>query len=734
MITRFRSLFDTTCLPDPIGWEDLFEEFSTPATFKGDRSHPGWSPTEFEPATRALANVKRVHAMVLDYDNKDPKSGERIEQPALLEDAAEQWADFYGLIHTSRNHTTAWHRFRVILPFSRSVSPFESMGIWYRVNAFVGGKLDPAPKDPSRFWYTPGVANVDGSCFEARRLLGAMFDPDEWLQRPDPTLSGQPLRGATPINSSVRETRARAYLAKMPEAISGQEGHKALWAATRKLIADFELDDDTAFRLLQSEYNPRCRPPWSDKELRHKVTQAARAKVRAPVEPDRPTRTTPRSDWTPERAAAEHAPLAVGDDSAPAPVPAPAPASVPPEDDWRASIRCNQRGMLTKDPGNAALMLRFHDDWRGCLEYDAFADQIQWARRPPDIGFKRPEPGDRLEDHHGTLVHHWFAKCEGVSFTKAAIWEAILEAAHANPIHPVRDYLRSLVWDGKPRLSRWLATYLGAEPNDYAFAVGRWWMISAVARAFQPGCQADHMLILEGPQGAGKSTALRILGGQWYLGSLPDIRDRDKAAAVLQGNWIAEIGELDAVRGAAATRVKDWLTQCFDEYRAAYARLPKRRDRSCVFAGTTNESQYLNDPSGARRFWPVLVRLLDREALQRDRDQLWVEARLAYESGELWYPTTQFADEIAEQQEERFEEDEWFARIAAWVKGGELSAASRTAFTLGDVMGGALSLEPGKWDRTAQTRAGVCLRRLGFRWRFVSEAGTRIRRFFPVAK
>jgi predicted P-loop ATPase len=737
MITRFASLFDTTCRPDPIGWEDLFEEFMTPTTFLGDRNHAGWSAGEFDPATRALANVKRVHAMVLDYDNKDPKTGEMVEQPVLVDHAAELWADFYGLIHTSRNHTATWQRFRVILPYARPISPFEHSALWYRVNAHVGGKLDPAPKDPSRFWYTPGVANIDGACFEARRLTGGIFDPDEWLKKPDPTLSGQPLNGATPINASVRETRARAYLSKMPEAISGQQGHNALWSAARKLVADFGLEADMAYRLLATEYNPRCRPPWSEKELRHKVKQALRAAVRNPVAPDRPPRRqAAQREWTPERANAEHdtepeRAAAAGDDETPPP---PAPKTEPPDPEWRRALRYNLRGALTKDPGNAAVTLRNHDDWRGCFEYNSFSDQVHWARRPPDIGFVRPEAGERLQDHHAILVHHWFARVLGVSFTKSAVWDAVIDAARANTVHPVCEYLSSLVWDGTPRLSKWLVTYLGADATDYTFAVGRWWLISAIARAFQPGCQADHMLILEGAQGAGKSTAMGILGGEWYLGSLPDIRDRERAAAVLQGNWIIEIGELDAFRGAAATRVKDWLTQRFDEYRAAYARSTSRRFRGCVFVGTTNESTYLQDATGARRFWPVAVRRLDREALQRDRDQLWAETRLAYEAGESWWPTTQFAAELEEQQEQRYDDDEWQAKIAIWVKGGEFNLTPRDGFTLGEVLSGALGIETAKWDRSAQTRVGTCLKRLGFRWRFVSEAGMRARRFYAGAE
>jgi len=397
-----------------------------------------------------------------------------------------------------------------------------------------------------------------------------------------------------------------------------------------------------------------------------------------------------------------------------------------PNTDWGLELRCDQDGRVTPDVGNATIILANHREWGGALTYDDFADRIYWSADAPRIaGMDRPLKGQEVADHHATFVHHWFARRKGITLKKGAVQDAMVSAARLRTVHPLREYLTGLKWDGTKRLGSWLTAYLGTPLSRYSVAVGRWWMISAIARVMRPGCQADHMLVLEGAQGLGKSSALRILAGDFYLPSLPDIKN-SAAGHMLQGNWIAEIGELDALRRQELTTVKDFLTRTVDKYRPPYGRFQVTRPRQMVFAATTNEEAYLHDASGGRRFWPVVTHKLDREALERDRDQLWAEARVAFEAGEHWWPSDELNPEIREEQAARHASDEWEGKIAEWVV-----AKSRTGFSIGDVLQSCMGLEPGKWTRADQVRIGICLKVLGYEWRRQRTDGKIEKRYYP---
>lgn len=400
-----------------------------------------------------------------------------------------------------------------------------------------------------------------------------------------------------------------------------------------------------------------------------------------------------------------------------------------PNTDWGFELRQDEDGRVTPDVGNATIILANHDEWARCLTYDDFSDRIYWSRDAPSIaGMERPLSGQEVADHHATHVHHWFAKRLGVTLKKGAVQDALVCAARLRTVHPLRDYLAGLRWDGTKRLGMWLTRYLGTPMSPYTVAVGRWWMISAIARVMRPGCQADHMLVLEGAQGLGKSSALRILAGDWYLPSLPDIKNA-AAGHMLQGNWIAEVGELDALRRQELTTVKDFVTRTVDKYRPPYGRFQVTRPRQIVFAATTNEEAYLHDASGGRRFWPVLTYQLDRAALIADRDQLWAEAKILFEAGHEWWPSEEMQPEIREEQAARHAGDEWEGKISDWVV-----AKQRTGFSVGDVLQSCMGIDPGKWTRADQVRVGVCLKLLeyGFR-RERNASGKQEKRYYPAS-
>lgn len=390
--------------------------------------------------------------------------------------------------------------------------------------------------------------------------------------------------------------------------------------------------------------------------------------------------------------------------------------------DWRALLKTNKEGAVTRDPGNAAILLCNLPEWKGALEYDEFKDVIRWSRDAPK-GIAQPLKGEELLDHHITHTQHWLSLRTGASFTGEATIAGIAVAAHEHVVHPVREYLSRIKWDGVARLPTWLHTYLGADDCTLYRNIGTWWMVGAVARIIKPGTQVDHMLVLEGPQGMGKSTAARILGGEWHLGSLPDLRNAQTASMLIQGYWIVEAGELDAFKQAGSSRIKDFLTQVIDVYRRPYARSFQRRPRQCSLIGTTNESAYLSDPTGNRRYWPCRVREVDPVALRRDRDLLWAEAVARYESGEPWHPTGKIVLELADLQEESTSHDVWEDRISRYLlkRGEPFVTAEELLIDIG--------LELAKVERRHQQRIGTCMTRLGWKPGRATRANRRRRGF-----
>jgi hypothetical protein len=263
----------------------------------------------------------------------------------------------------------------------------------------------------------------------------------------------------------------------------------------------------------------------------------------------------------------------------------------------------------------------------------------------------------------------------GDSWVKQShIMQVIQYVAEEYRINPLRTHLKQLRWDGTKRLDTWLPHYMGTKDTEYTRAVGRKWLISAVARAMDPGCQADHMLIFEGVQGIGKSQALRALGGQFYCEYSGGMTGQGTAhkdlVAVITGKMIVEMSELATVRKGDMEALKAVLTTCVDEVRLSYERDAKAYPRTCIFAGTTNEvgQAYIADLTGARRFWPTHVgecRAVNVPLLKQDRDQLWAEAVEAYEAGEDWYtvPKELVAEEQGDRQLSIENTEPWFMKI-----------------------------------------------------------------------
>ncbi len=268
-------------------------------------------------------------------------------------------------------------------------------------------------------------------------------------------------------------------------------------------------------------------------------------------------------------------------------------------------------------------------------------------------------------DNMALMVRNEISKTYKLDINKTLVLEALQIKCFEHAFDPVRDYLDGMRWDGRRRLDRWLVDYCGAEDTEYHRAVGRKVLIAAVRRARSPGCKFDYLMVLEGPQGAGKSTALQILAGAENFSDARVLKLRDKEQQeAIAGIWIYEIAEL-AGKHIDVEEVKAFLSKSVDAARAAYGSARTDQRRRCIFVATTNNDQYLKDDTGNRRFWPVRVEQIDLECLRLDRDQLWAEAAEAEASGESLVISAELWGAAAEATAERMEYDPWEGTIGA---------------------------------------------------------------------
>jgi predicted P-loop ATPase len=511
----------------------------------------------------------------------------------------------------------------------------------------------------------------------------------------DPPVRPVVVAAPVTVRSDAQVKRVRSYIARLPSSIQGSDGSGALMRAAGRLAVEElagKIAADDAWGLLV-EYNERAEPPWSRAELE-------RALDRARSDP----RQTPLEDR-------ERKPMARMTAGAPPPVETA-------EDWWQRTLWNKENTAMLRCAENAIVILGNDTRWAGRIQLDTFASNIRVNNPPWDMGDR-----EFWSDTDDTRLQSWLIREHGLHLPIQDCFRAVAAVAEGNPTHPVRDWMESLRWDGTERLGTWLTAFLGAEDSPYTRAVGRWWLISAVARTYEPGCKADHVLILEGHQGIGKSSALRALAGpQWFSDTPLDLQSKD-AFVNIQGRLIVELSELDSLRRSEVERVKAFFSSPSDTFRAPYARRAVTVPRSCVFAGTTNASQYLVDATGGRRFWPVACTETDLEGLARARTQLWAEAVAAYGKGERWWPESDEARiMVAGPQAERQVHDEWQPIVALWLVG-------RDQTDTGEILREALGIaDKAKWGRAEQTRVGIIMAaQPGWDKEQVTESGVRRR-------
>lgn len=381
-------------------------------------------------------------------------------------------------------------------------------------------------------------------------------------------------------------------------------------------------------------------------------------------------------------------------------------------DAWRRKLlrgkppKKGEAGAIKACGANVSLILAHHPAWHGVLGYDERAVRIVYLQAPPIGGGARV-----MREQDLVWIQRWFADTEGISPGLETIGASALGISTMRTFDPVAEWFKSLRWDGEERVGRWLATYAGAESNPYTDAVGQAWLVSAVARTFEPGCQADYVLVLEGDQGIGKSMLLRDLAGEWYASLSLDARDKDSALA-LHGPLIVEWSELAGLSKHVAETVKAFLTRATDRLRVPYGKIPEDLPRRCVIAGSTNAQGFLTDVSGNRRYWPVECGAIDREGMRRDRDQLWAEAVALYHRGARWWLDAETETLAAEQQRDSFENDVWLPRVRKILgTGGDLGGFD--TITVAEVLD-ALDIKAKDQTPTLAHRVVRCLVPLGW--------------------
>jgi putative DNA primase/helicase len=320
-----------------------------------------------------------------------------------------------------------------------------------------------------------------------------------------------------------------------------------------------------------------------------------------------------------------------------------------------------------------------------------------------------PEMISRLREH--------LERALDLRFTREMLTDAIMQVAHEDEFHPVAEYLEGLRWDRVERIAQ-LPVCLGAEDTPLNRAMLRKFLIAAAARILLPGCKVDSILVLVGPQGARKSWFLSILGGDHFCDTPVQIGDKDGLLA-LHAAWIHEWAELDTYRRARDQQaVKAFLTSKTDTFRAPYERAPRQYPRRCVIAATTNDEQFLSDATGNRRYWVLKVgSLIDVEAVQADRDQIWAEAVAAFKAGERWHLDAAEEDDLRSVQVEHEVSDPWEPTVRQ-------VCAARTEITVPEILS-ALDFPVGQQTKAHEMRVAAILKRNGFDRRRVSRGGAR---------
>jgi predicted P-loop ATPase len=333
------------------------------------------------------------------------------------------------------------------------------------------------------------------------------------------------------------------------------------------------------------------------------------------------------------------------------------------------------------------------------------------------------EPGEWTESDDFRLGMYMASKHSLLLASIGDIERGVAQAAREHAFNPVVEYFDRCagMWDGQPRVATALSKYWGAADSEYLRLVATMFFIGIVVRGYRPGVKNDHAPVFEGGQGRGKSTALKVLGGDWFADTPFRMGEKDGYLAI-QGVLLYEVAELEQFNRSEVTAIKAFMSSTVDRFREPYGRRTKNVPRRCAFAATTNEDAYFKDSTGNRRFWPVETGRLDIDALIADRDQLFGEAIAMMNAGVQWWPTyEQQVRLISPMQESREIPDPWHGRVWEYLEGTDADGKATLALkiqkvTARELLTRALHFELSKMGAAkAETmRIGAIMRKMGW--------------------
>lgn len=587
-------------------------------------------------------------------------------------DQIEMFFSFHCLFYSTHKHTPEKPRLRLIIPLSREVTPDEYCAVARKVADEIGIELfDDTTYEPSRLMYWPSTSS-DGE-FIFREVEGEPLNPDEVLakytdwhntaewpvsKRQQSVVQRDIKKQADPLEKpGMVGAFCRTY--SVVEAIDtfipdvykhsampgrydyipadSQAGvvlyedkfaysHHATDPACGKLMNAFDVVRIHKFGSLDARADADTDPTKlpSFKAMQELAVQDERVKIQLAKE----RVSIAKSEFDEEID----------------------------EENWQTLLELDKSGKVKDTLNNIANIIRYDPNLKAIV-YNEFKSTIDAVG---DLPWKQVKPGWSDADLANAKLY--FERVYGI-WSPTKFKDALLAVVSAERLyHPIKEYFSTLQWDGVERLDTLLIDYMGAEDTPYVRAVTRKTLTAAVARIYEPGIKFDSILILNGPQGVGKSTFFSLLGRQWYSDSLSISDMRDKTSAEkLQGYWILELGELAGIKKVDVETVKSFVTRTDDKYRQSYGIMVESHPRTCIIVGSTNsEGGFLRDITGNRRFWPVHVtgtgkhRPWEMESV----DQIWAEAIVRYREGEELYLKGSVAAEAYVRQQEAMESDD----------------------------------------------------------------------------